>query len=105
MGKFNQLLKGIHTSCDALRSISYASINELCPEPKLLRIYSDGSRVEQRLNAGAGVFWNLFSVYALVGRFASAYDGKYEALATSFARCPNSFAMPNSIIFYSSHPI
>ncbi|GIY13871.1 hypothetical protein CDAR_524761 [Caerostris darwini] len=45
-----------------------------------LRIYTDSSRMEQRINAGAGVFCDLFSVYAPVGRFASAYDGEVEVL-------------------------
>ncbi|GIY39665.1 hypothetical protein CEXT_159591 [Caerostris extrusa] len=50
------------------RSISYATINELYPELEWLRIYTDGSRVEQRIKS------DLFSVYALVGRFASACE-------------------------------
>ncbi|GIY22011.1 hypothetical protein CDAR_177151, partial [Caerostris darwini] len=52
----------------------------LYPEPKWLRIYTDGCRMEQRINAGAGVFCDLFSVYAPAGRFASAYDDEVEAL-------------------------
>ncbi|GIY23388.1 hypothetical protein CDAR_415791 [Caerostris darwini] len=43
-------------------------------------IYTDGSRMDQRINSGAGVFCDLFSVYAPVGCFASAYDGEVEAL-------------------------
>ncbi|GIY16585.1 hypothetical protein CDAR_598921 [Caerostris darwini] len=68
-------VRRLDTSCDVLRSISYATINELYPESERLRIYTDGSRMEQRINSGAGVFCDPFSVYAPVGSFASAYDG------------------------------
>ncbi|GIX76276.1 hypothetical protein CDAR_418451 [Caerostris darwini] len=73
-------VRKLDTSCGVLRSISYATINELYPESEWLRIYADGSRVEQRINAGTGVFYDIFSVYAPVGRFASAYDSEVEAL-------------------------
>ncbi|GIY48975.1 hypothetical protein CDAR_613751 [Caerostris darwini] len=36
--------------------------------------------MEQRINSGAEVFCDLYSVYAPVGRLASAYDGVVEAL-------------------------
>ncbi|GIY40054.1 glutamate receptor ionotropic, kainate 3 [Caerostris darwini] len=52
------------TSCDALMSITYATINELYPESEWLRIYTDGSRVEQQMHARAGIFCDLFSVYS-----------------------------------------
>ncbi|GIX87510.1 hypothetical protein CDAR_86451 [Caerostris darwini] len=74
------VVRKLDNSCDVLRSISYATINELYSELEWLRIYTDGSRVEQRINAGAGVFCDLFSIYAPVSRFASAYDSEVEAL-------------------------
>ncbi|GIY46950.1 hypothetical protein CEXT_252041 [Caerostris extrusa] len=80
MGKFNQLLKGRHTSCDVLKSISYATINALYPEQELLRIYTNGPHVDQRINSGTEGFCNLLSVYAPVGYFTSAYDGEVKAL-------------------------
>ncbi|XP_042906986.1 uncharacterized protein [Parasteatoda tepidariorum] len=55
-------------------------MNELHPEPERLRIYTDGSRVDQRVSARAGVFCHLFSAYASVGCYASAYDGEIEAI-------------------------
>ncbi|GIX99880.1 hypothetical protein CDAR_238831 [Caerostris darwini] len=72
-------VRELDISCDVLRSISYATINELYPESEWLRIYADGSRMEQRMNADTGIFCGL-SVYVPVGRFASAYDGEVEAL-------------------------
>ncbi|GIY91017.1 hypothetical protein CEXT_148491 [Caerostris extrusa] len=58
-------VRKLDTSCDVLRSIFYATINELYPELKWLRIYTDGSRMEQRISAGAGVFCDLFLVIPL----------------------------------------
>ncbi|GIX72531.1 hypothetical protein CDAR_553541 [Caerostris darwini] len=46
-------VRKLDTSCEILKSISYATINELYPESECLKIYTDGSRMEQRINAGA----------------------------------------------------
>ncbi|GIY60247.1 RNase H domain-containing protein [Caerostris darwini] len=46
------------------------------PEPEWLRIYTDGSCVEQRIDAGAGAFCDLFSVNVAVSHFSYAYNGK-----------------------------
>nr|XP_042909833.1 uncharacterized protein LOC122271709 [Parasteatoda tepidariorum] len=67
-------------ACDVLKGTSYATMNELYPEPEWLRILTDGSRVDQRVSAGAGVFCHLFSAYASFGYYASAYDGVIEAI-------------------------
>ncbi|GFY47741.1 hypothetical protein TNIN_376721 [Trichonephila inaurata madagascariensis] len=52
----------------------------LYPEPEWLKIYTNGSHVEQRINAEAGVFFRLFSVYNPISHFVSAYDGEVEVL-------------------------
>ncbi|GIY26837.1 uncharacterized protein CEXT_78181 [Caerostris extrusa] len=53
-------VRKLDTSCGVLRSISYATINELYPESEWMRIYTDGSRMGQRINAGAGVFCDMW---------------------------------------------
>ncbi|GIY45231.1 hypothetical protein CDAR_35871, partial [Caerostris darwini] len=63
-----------------LESHSLHAEEQLYPEAEWLTMYTYGSRVEQRINAGAEVFCDLFSVYDFVGRFAFTYDSKVEAL-------------------------
>ncbi|GIY76139.1 hypothetical protein CDAR_85871, partial [Caerostris darwini] len=76
---FVPAVRKLDTSCDVLRSICYATINELYPEPQWLRIYTDGSRLEQE----AGVFCDLYSVYTPVGRFASLTTVKLKLYVLS----------------------
>ncbi|GIY10349.1 hypothetical protein CDAR_44421 [Caerostris darwini] len=83
------VVRKLDTSCDVLRSISYATINELYPKSEWLRIYTDGSRMEQRINAGAGVFCQCPD-----GCFASAYDGEVEALRIALTQL-----LPNRTIY------
>ena len=50
------------------------------PEKDWLRVYTDGSRVEDANTAGASVYCNLFSQYDTAGVNKLNFDGEIEAI-------------------------
>lgn len=75
-----------YTNSLVLKSIAYETINTLYPEDDWLRIYTDGSRIEDCINSGAGVYSRLFAFFSPVGRFRTAFDGEIEAIQIALSQ-------------------
>ncbi|VDO01083.1 unnamed protein product [Rodentolepis nana] len=45
-----------------------------------LQVLTDGSYIENQTNVGAGVYSELFSIYAASGQHRSAFEGEIEAI-------------------------
>nr|XP_015922912.1 uncharacterized protein LOC107451359 [Parasteatoda tepidariorum] len=61
-------------------SLALETLNNRFPEPEWPRVYTDGSFSNNQPNAGAGVFSELFSFYAPIGSFRTAFDGVVSAI-------------------------
>ncbi|GIY49756.1 hypothetical protein CDAR_249741 [Caerostris darwini] len=87
-----------------LRTPRYLTLWSLESPSQWLRIYTNGSGMKQRINAGAVVFCDLFSVYASVGRFASAYDVEVEALRIALTQLQCRTEQFTGAVIISDHP-
>jgi len=55
-------------------------MNTRYPQDKWLHIFTDGSKIEGYINAGAGIHCELFSCYMTLGQHSTAFDGEIEAV-------------------------
>ncbi|KAJ4436424.1 hypothetical protein ANN_19057 [Periplaneta americana] len=74
------------TPVDILRSLALETINLKYPETEWLRVYTDGSKSEDDINVGAGVYSDIFASYTAVDTHRSAYDGEIEAIRVALAQ-------------------
>jgi hypothetical protein len=58
-------------------------MNTRCPRDKWLHISADGSQTDGYINAGAGIYCELFSCYMPLGQHSTAFDGETEAISTA----------------------
>jgi hypothetical protein len=58
-------------------------MNTRYPQNKWLYIFTDGSQMDGYINAGAGIYCELFSCYMPPGQHLTAYDGEIEAMRTA----------------------
>ncbi|XP_054710393.1 inactive dipeptidyl peptidase 10-like [Uloborus diversus] len=72
-----------------LRTIALETIYTKYPESEWIHIYTDGSRVADHINAGAGVYSEHFSFSIPVGKYASAFDGEKPLNIQSFSISPD----------------
>jgi len=63
-------------------------MNTRYPQDKWLHIFTDGSQMDGYINAGAGIYCELFSCYMPLGQHSTAFDGEIEAKCTAL-RLPN----------------
>lgn len=63
-----------------LKAISLETINIRYPQPEWLHVYTDGSRLDQEKNAGAGIFSEMFAFYITLGPNTTPFDGEVEAI-------------------------
>ncbi|KAJ4439019.1 hypothetical protein ANN_14975 [Periplaneta americana] len=68
------------TPVDILRSLALETINLKCPGTEKLLVYTDGSKSEDDINVGAGVYSDIFAFYIAVGTHRSAYEGEIEGI-------------------------
>jgi hypothetical protein len=65
---------------DTLRQMALQTMNTRYPQDKWLHIFTDGSQMDGYINAGAGIYCELFSCYMPLGQHSTAYDGEIEAI-------------------------
>jgi len=58
-------------------------MNTRCPPDKWLHIFTEGSQMDGCINAGAGIYCELFSCYMSLGQHSTAFDGEMEAIRTA----------------------
>jgi hypothetical protein len=68
---------------DTLRQLTLDTKNTRYPQHKLLRILTDGSQMNGYINAGAGIYCELFSCYMALGQHSTVCDGEIEATRTA----------------------
>ena len=59
------------------------TVNTRYPQDKSLHIFTDGSQIDGYINAGAGIYSELFSCYMPLGQLSTAFDGEIEAIRTA----------------------
>jgi hypothetical protein len=52
-------------------------------QDKWLHIFTVGSQMDGYINAGAGIYWELFSCYMPLGQHSTTYDGEIKATRTA----------------------
>jgi hypothetical protein len=52
-------------------------------QDKCLHIFTVGSQTDGYINAGAGIYCELFSCYVPLGQHSNAFDGEAEAIRTA----------------------
>jgi len=75
------IVKG-EIGADILRHLVLETMNTRCPPEKWLHIFTDGSQMDGRINAGAGIYCELFC-YMPLGQHSTAFDGEIEAICTA----------------------
>jgi len=55
-------------------------MNTRHPRDKWWHIFTDGSQIDGYINAGAGIYCELFSCYTPMGHHSTAFDGEIEAI-------------------------
>jgi len=60
--------------------LALEAMNTRYPQDKWLHIFTDGSQIDGYINAGAGIYCELFSYYMPLGQHSTAFDGEIEAI-------------------------
>jgi len=68
---------------DTLRHLALETMNTRYPPDKWLHIFTDGFQMDGYINAGAGIYYELFSCYMSCGKHSTAFDGEMEAIRTA----------------------
>ena len=68
---------------DTLRHLALETLNSRYPPDKWLHIFTDGSQIDGYINAGAGLYCELFSCYIPLEQHSTASDGEIEAIRTA----------------------
>ena len=68
------------TSDPELKAAALETIHTRYPETEWIHVYTDGSYMQERPNAGAGVYSTLFNFYKPIGRNQTNFDGEMEAI-------------------------
>jgi len=76
------IVKG-ETGADKLRHLVVEKMNIRYPPDKWLHTFTDGSQMDVYINAGAGIYCELFSCYMPLGQNSAAFDGEIEAIRTT----------------------
>jgi len=58
-------------------------MNTRYPQDKWLHIFTDGSQIGGHINAGDGIYCELFSCYMPLGQHSTAFDGEIETIRTT----------------------
>jgi ribonuclease HI len=58
-------------------------MNNRHTQDKWLHIFTDGSQIDGYINAGAGIYCEIFSCYMPLGKNSIAFDGEIEAICTA----------------------
>jgi hypothetical protein len=66
-----------------LRHLALETMNTTYRQDKWLHIFTDGSQIDRYINAGAGIYCELFSCYMPLGQQSTAFDGEIEAICTA----------------------
>lgn len=66
-----------------IKATALATLNDRYPESDWLRIFTDGSLINNRQDAGAGIHCQFFSQYIVLDKHANHYDGELEAIRTA----------------------
>ena len=74
------------TNTSVLQQLALETIHTRYPEENWLHIYTDGSKMTDYANVGAGIHCKLFSFYIPVGQHMSAYDGEIEAIRVALTQ-------------------
>ena len=73
---------------DTLRHLALETMNIRYPPDKWLHILSVGCQIDGYINAGAGIYCEIFSCYMALGQHSTARDGEIEPINTAL-RLPN----------------
>jgi hypothetical protein len=65
------------------RHLALETMNTRYPQDKWLHVFIDGSQIDGYINAGAGIYCELFSCYMPLGQHSTAFDGEIEATSTA----------------------
>jgi hypothetical protein len=65
------------------RQLALETMNTRYPHDKWLYTFTDGSQMNGYINAGAGIYCELFTCYMPLGQHSTAYDGEIEAIRTA----------------------
>jgi hypothetical protein len=76
------IIKG-EIGTETLRHLALETMNTRFPQDKWLHIFTDGSQIDGYINAGAGIYCELFSCYLPLGQHSTAFDGETEAIRTA----------------------
>jgi len=68
---------------ETLRHLALETMNTRYPQDTWLHIFTDGCQIDVYLNAGAGIYCELFSCYIPLGQHSTAFDGEIEAICTA----------------------
>jgi len=68
---------------ETLRHLALETVNTRYPRDKWLHIFTYGSQIDGYINAGAGIYCELFSCYMPLGQHSTASDGEIEAIRTA----------------------
>lgn len=84
-----------------LKALAYETLNACYPEEEWLRVYTDGSRLDDSINAGAGVHCELFSLYTPIGPYATAFDGEVAAIHRALLQLQSRHELFSRVVFLS----
>jgi len=68
---------------ETLRHLALETMNTRHPRDKWLHIFTVGSQIDGYINAGDGIYCELFSCYMPLGQHSTAFDGEIEAIRTA----------------------
>ena len=78
-------------------------MNTRYPQDKWLHIFTDGSQMDRYINAGAGIYCELFSCYMPLGQHSTTYDGETEAIRTALRQLNlHQDKFEKAVIFFDS---
>ncbi|XP_042906797.1 uncharacterized protein [Parasteatoda tepidariorum] len=89
------------TNDQVLKSIALETLHLLYPENEWLHIFTDGSRLAEGTNAGAGVSCNLFSFYTPIGSSRTAFDAEVSAISVALSQLQNHLEKFNNVVILS----
>ena len=76
------IVKG-ETGTETLRYLALETMDTSYLQGKWLHVFTDSSQIDGYINAGAGIYCELFSCYMPLGQHSTAFDGEIEAIHTA----------------------
>nr|CUU97630.1 hypothetical transcript [Hymenolepis microstoma] len=91
---------------DQMRLLALKTINANYLTDQWLQVFTDGSYVENQANVGAGVYSELFTIFAAAGQNRSAFGGEIEAIKIALDQlCCRDTKFTNAEEMEKTHPV